>query len=97
MKGKIECAIFFARTFSRSRCAKGICSADSERTQSSIPKSEASVLIVLTPKSANHLIRLRRGLGSSSAAVHNVSFVFFFLSVLGLNTLKQWLVLLPCQ
>ena len=34
-EGKIESAIFFARTFSRSRCAKGMCSSDSERTQAS--------------------------------------------------------------
>ena len=55
-KARLNAQLFCAHIRWSSRCAKGLCSADPECTQhSSIPKSEASVLIDLTTKSAKKL------------------------------------------
>ena len=76
-----------------------MCSADPEFTQhSSIPKSEAPVLIDLTTKSAKKLVVVPPAtveLGLCSAAIHDVSYDSLF-TALELIALKPWLVLSPC-
>ena len=63
------------------------------RAHSSIPKSEASVLLDMTTKSAKKLMvePAATWVGLCSAAVHDVLYVFFS-SALVLNALKPWLV-----
>ena len=56
-KAKLNAQLFCAHVRWSSRCAQGMCSADPECTQhSSIPESEASVLIDVTTKSAKKLV-----------------------------------------
>jgi hypothetical protein len=64
------------------------------RVHSSIPKSEASVLIDLTIKSAKKLVvepPATVGLGLCSAAIHDVSYDSLF-TALELSALKPWLI-----
>ena len=80
-KAKLNAQLFCAHIRWSSRCAKGVCSTDPECTQhSSIPKSEASVLIDLTTKSAKKLViepPATVGLGLCSAAIPDVSYDSF--------------------
>ena len=93
---KMNAQLFCAHIRWRSRCAKGMCSADPECTHhSSIPKSEAPVLIDLTTKSAKKLVVVPPatvGLGLCSAAIHDVSYDSLF-TALELIALKPWLVI----
>ena len=82
----------FARTFNAIEvCERNVLSGF--RAHSGIPKSEASVLLDMTTRSAKVLMvePPAVGLGLSSAATHDVSYDCFF-TALELSALKPWLV-----